>query len=111
MDDRILRRLDCLSKKQLLAAIRAMTDGHDAESAAVRSLATYLDTIEPAPGSNRKVPIATSMDVTTDEKPEEDLKAASSASAFDFSKYATSFFGGSYYYIQASSCIFSAHNI
>jgi hypothetical protein len=63
MDDRVLRRLDCLSKKQLLAAIRAMTDGLDIDAPAVSSLVTYLDSIEPAPGSNRKVPVADNSEV------------------------------------------------
>jgi hypothetical protein len=63
MDDRVLRRLDCLSKKQLLAAIRAMMDGLHADAPAVSSLVTYLDSIEPAPGSNRKVPVADNSEV------------------------------------------------
>jgi hypothetical protein len=63
MDDRVLRRLDCLSKNQILAAIRAMRVGVDFDSPAVSSLVTYLDSIEPAPGSNRKVPVADNSEV------------------------------------------------
>lgn len=53
MDDRILRRLDCLSKKQLLAAIRAITDGCNVSSPAVAALTAYLDSLPPPPGSSK----------------------------------------------------------
>jgi hypothetical protein len=53
MDPVLLRRLDCLSKKQLLAALNAVTDGCDADSPTILALKSFLNSLPAAPGSSR----------------------------------------------------------
>ena len=76
MDSTVLRRLDCLSKKQLLAAIIAITQECDRDSMCVSRLLKHLDSIPPASGSNRKMPMASAeieTNHTADERTAKDF--------------------------------------
>lgn len=84
MDANILRRLDCLSKKQLLAAIMAVTDNQSADSVVVTSLAKYLESIPASVGSSRPLTTISSTLSTNPEVKTE--KVVSEQGNFDISK-------------------------
>ena len=84
MDANILRRLDCLSKKQLLAAIMAVTDNQSADSVVVTSLAKYLESIPASVGSSRPLTTISSTLSTNPEVKTE--KVVPEQGNFDISK-------------------------
>ena len=84
MDANILRRLDCLSKKQLLAAIMAVTDNQSADSVVVTSLTKYLESIPASVGSSRPLTTISSTLSTNPEVKTE--KVVSEQGNFDISK-------------------------
>lgn len=102
MDDKVLRRLDCLSKKQLLEAIRVITNGLSEDAPAITSLKSYLDGIEPAPGSSRKLVSSIPSSETGDTTAVSDNQARNETeTGFDISKWAFAFI------LQAFVCLTS----